>query len=85
MKNEIDQSTPNIFKYSTQKNHSSPSDIYIKLSDCQAACRLINFLFHCNNSINYLIDAGLSNVINQIFVHHMFILIIERKNIDIER
>jgi len=27
--------------YSTEQNLSNSSDIYIKLSDCQAACRLV--------------------------------------------
>jgi hypothetical protein len=35
------------YKYSpTQKDPSNPSDVYIKLSDCQAACRLVEILFY---------------------------------------
>jgi len=61
LKNNRDYLTaPNTFKYqnddfnksskykyySTQQNPSNQSDIYIKLSDCQAAGRLVNILFH---------------------------------------
>jgi len=103
LKNNRDYLTaPNTFKYQnddvnksskykyylTQQNPSNQSDIYIKLSDCQAADRLVNILFHQTNSTNYLIDVGLLNIINkinQICFLHIFILIIERKKIDIEK
>jgi hypothetical protein len=103
LKNNRDYLTaPNTFKYqnddvnksskykyySTQQNPSNQSDIYIKLSDCQAAGRLVNILLHQTNSTNYLIDVGLLNIINkinQICFLHIFILIIERKKIDIEK
>jgi hypothetical protein len=85
--NTFKYKSPKYKYYSTQKTHSNSSDIYIKLSDCQAACRLVKILFHHMNSLNYSIDAGLLNIINeinQIFFLHMLVLIIERKKIDIE-
>jgi len=92
MRDEIDQSTParilsrvdenrkpsNTIKH---KNPSNLSDIYIKLSDCQAACRLVKILFYNRNLINYSLDVGLLNIknkIKQIFPLHILV-----SNIDI--
>ena len=70
--------------YSTQNNPSNLSDIYIKLSDCQAACRFVKILSYHRSLIHYSIDAGLLNIINK--SKHIFSLhIIERKNIHIEK
>jgi hypothetical protein len=69
--------------YSTQKDPSDTSDIYIKLSDCQAACRLLKILFYNRNSSDYSIDVGQPNLINEI--NHLLVLVIEQKNIDIEK
>ena len=74
--------------YSTQKHPSDTSDIYIKLSDCQAACRLLKILFYSTNSSDYSIDVGQPNIINeikQIISLHLLVLGIEQKNIDIEK
>jgi hypothetical protein len=78
---------PNTFKYvnksskykyhSTQKQPSDSSDIYIKLSDCQAACRLVNILIHDKNSTNYSVDVRWLNIINEIVFLHMPVLIID--------
>jgi hypothetical protein len=64
-------------KYKTKKNPSNSSDIYIKLSDCQAACRLVKILFDHKNSTNYSIDVGLPNIINKIDFLHILVIIVD--------